>query len=339
MAHGFIDKGSRTTFVSKKELAWHRLGVTVDAMTSAECMVLAGLDFEVALAPLYSPVGEFLTVEQSKTKSLALRDTDRGLKQAIVVPNAYATYRTDTNVAFGTVGNRYEVVQNLEAFDFFDEIIGQGHAAYETAGALGNGETIFITAKLPSKLVVRKEDIDKYLLFTMSHDGSGSIKVMFTPIRVVCNNTLSAALTGREKVTIKHTKNARERLDLAPTLLGITKNASENYEKVFDRFTRVAIDDEEVENFVDKIFKFDYEELSDLSTKSLNKRNAILEYYETGVGQAGIQGTLWGAYNMVTGYLQNGVDKKAEAQFTNEFLKTNADIRANAMKELLELAK
>lgn len=346
MAHGFKNKGRDTTFVSKKELAWHRLGKVVDSMTSAECMKQAGLDFTVKLAPMVALTGEPLTRDAYRLKAETLDERkvltsldDQGNRNYFTtsdVPNSYATYRTDTNVVLGTVGNRYEIIQNIEAFDFFDEIIGQGHAQYETAGALGDGQTIFITAKLPSKLLVNKEDIDKYLLFTMSHDGTSAIKVMFTPIRVVCNNTLSAALQGNGKVVIKHTANARGRLEVAHKVLGIDKVSSEKYEEIFNRFQAVKITDKELEEFIDNVFDFEYENLKDLSTRSKNKRLDLLDYYETGVGQEGIQGTVWGAYNMVTGYLQNSKESKAEAQFKNDYFSTNLNIRTKAFNTLLE---
>lgn len=345
MAHGFINKGVNTTFVTRKELAWHRLGKTVDAMTSSECMKLAGLDFTVELAPLHAQIGLPISREDiapSKVTEIlsCKQENDSTLYYKVAnVSNTFATYRTDTNKVLGTVGNRYEIVQNIEAFDFFDSIIGEGHAKYETAGALGNGETVFITAKLPSKLIVNKEDIDKYLLFTMSHDGTSSITVMFTPIRVVCNNTLNAALASKERVTIRHTQNARTRLGIAPALLGISAEASARYEEVFSRFSVVPINDSQFGEFIDKVFDFKPGKDGELSVRSKNKRNSILEYYEVGIGQEGIQGTLWGAYNAVTGYLQNGKDIKADLQFKNEFLKSNYTTRNTAMTELLTLAK
>lgn len=333
------EKTGKYSFVTKQELAWHKCGQVVDSMTSKECMTLAGLDFEVGLAPLVALVNNPILIEESKKTDIVTK-INSTLYRSKEVEGNFATYRTDTSEVFGVVGSRYEVVQNIEAFDFFDDIIGQGHAQYETAGALGNGETIFITAKLPDHIKVKGEEIDKYLLFTMSHDGTSSIKVMFTPIRVVCNNTLTAALSEcKERITIKHTRNARQRLEIAPTLLGIDKKASEKYAEIFNRFKEVKMTDDEFTNLIDGVFGFDYEPISDLSSKAVNKRNSIIEYNEVGIGQEGITGTLWGAYNAVTGYLQNGIIKSAETQFKNEFFKTNADIRTKTMNKLLTLAK
>lgn len=347
MAHGFNDKGGNTSFVSKRELPWHSLGKVVDAMTSKECMELAGLDFTVGKAALFAGVSDKITdVEKLLYKeypviaSPKVGEFGRTYQEMREVQGNFATFRTDTNAVFGVVGSRYEIVQNIEAFEFFDSIIGEGNAAYETAGALGNGETVFITAKLPSKLLVNKEDIDKYLLFTMAHDGSGSINILFTPIRVVCNNTLSAALSARSnnRITIRHTKNYKERLDIAHELLGIVGKQSDNYEIAFNRFKEVKIDDKGLITYLDAVFGFDTKD-EELSTRSSNKRDKILEYYEVGVGQEGIQGTLWGAYNAVTGYLQNGQDvKNNDTFFKNTFMKSDVTYRNAAMQRALELS-
>lgn len=348
MAHNLYEnlRTGKVSFVSRREIPWHIKGTIVESMTSAECMKEAGLDFLVDKAPLYAGVG---------VTSLNANNIDRGSNPHIVSPidatepiayrsarevkGQFATVRTDTNTVLGIVGSRYEIIQNTEAFGFFDTIIGEGHASYETAGALGNGETVFITAKLPTKLIVNKEDIDKYLLFTMAHDGSGSIQIMFTPIRVVCNNTLSAAIAGNtNKVSIRHTKNAQSRIDEAHKILGISGEQAEKYERAFTKFSQVKISDVQLNNFIDNVFSFETNE-EDISTKANNKRDNILEYYEVGVGQEGIQGTVWGAYNAVTGYLQNTQAVRSEDTFfKNTFFKTDANIRGKAMQKALELA-
>jgi phage/plasmid-like protein (TIGR03299 family) len=341
MAHNFKNLGKNTTFVSRKELPWHRLGKVVDAMTSAEAIKLAGMDFNVALAPLYAGVSP-LTIEESFEYPTVIRDKK---KKDVILLNSrevltnFATYREDTNQIFGVVGSRYEVVQNFEAFDFFDSIIGEGHASYETAGAFGNGEKIFITAKLPSKLIVKKEDIDKYLLLTMAHDGSGSIQAMFTPIRVVCNNTLSLALaSSRNKVTIRHTKNARTKLDTAAQILGIVKKQTEDLSLIFNKFADERLTDIQIMDTIKASFNFAEDDEGRLSTRAINTLNDVLEYHEVGVGQENIRGTKWGVFNAVTGYQQNGQTyKNVETQFDSLYNKQAASIRQNTFQNLLKL--
>ena len=109
-----------------------------------------------------------------------------------------------------------------------------------TAGALGKGKRIFITAKLPNYIKVGNDDlIEQYLFFTTSHDGGGSITAAFTPVRIVCNNTLNAALRNHSNTfKIRHTANAKDRLEEAHKLMGITNQLSNQLEGVFNQGLR-----------------------------------------------------------------------------------------------------
>src|SRR5690606_31902054 len=190
MAHhiNFNEQTGKHSFFSVKEKAWHGLGQIVeDYPTSAEAIKYAGLDYTVKKRYLFT-YGDDTSPETE--------DNDCVMEWRVDVPEHFATVRTDTDEVLGVVGKDYEIVQNTEAFHFFDDLVGgNGGIKYETAGALGKGEKVFITAKLPDVLRVGKDDlIEQYLLLTTSHDGYGCIKAAFTPIRVVCNNTLNAAL-------------------------------------------------------------------------------------------------------------------------------------------------
>src|SRR5690606_14134757 len=162
--------------------------------------------------------------------------------------------RTDTDEVLGVVGNDYKIVQNTEAFTFFDAIVGGGDGIlYETAGALGNaGQRIFITAKLPDYIRVGREDlIEQYLFLTTSHDGYGSITAAFTPVRVVCNNTLNAALRSTTNcVKIRHTLGAAERLREAHKLLGITHQLAEDLGELFNHWSKIRISDPAVKRLI-----------------------------------------------------------------------------------------
>ena len=177
MAHqiNYNETKGTHSFASHSEKAWHGLGQVVDkAMTSEEAITLANLDYDVEKAPIYAGIGgEDLSYSEFKDK--------------------VATYRTDTKEVLGLVGRKYEIVQNRDAFGFFDAIIDSGEAIFETAGVLGKGERIFVTAKLPNDILVNGEPCEKYIILTNSHNGSSSIIAGFTTIRVVCNNTLQAS--------------------------------------------------------------------------------------------------------------------------------------------------
>lgn len=140
------------------------------------------------------------------------------------IANKFATVRTDNNQVLGIVGNQYEVVQNIEGFEFIDDCLGDG-IEFVKAGTYNKGERVFIAAKAPS-VEICGDEVIPYILFTNSHDGSGTVKAIFTPMRLVCSNGLMLPARGHESgiITIKipHTKNVKERLMIAKEV--VTKN-------------------------------------------------------------------------------------------------------------------
>lgn len=308
MAHNLnIQKDGSAAFFTVKEKAWHGLGKVVEsAPNSAEAIQLAGMDWEVLQAPLKAHIA-----------------LDGGKKKAIEVPGKFANYRNDTDEVLGVVGNRYEVVQNVDAFSFFDAIVGEGEAIYETAGVLGKGENIFITAKLPSYIKVGRNDlIEQYIFITNSHDGHGSITAAFTPIRIVCNNTLNAALHQNSmKVSIRHTSSAKEKLTQAHKLMGITNKLSVEMGEIFNQMTKKKIADSRVTAIIQQAlapskeaFKLMAEGSTEISPIYRNQVDAALEYafgHETQL-MPSTKGTVFGAYNAVTGYFQNVAESRSE---------------------------
>src|SRR5258706_9386499 len=236
MAHNinFNQQTEKHSFFSVQEKAWHGLGQIVqDYPTSAEAIKFAGLDYKVEKRKLFTYDNE---------NNIGNPDIDIIIPE-IEVPNFYATMRTDTEQVLGVVGKEYEIVQNADAFSFFDAIVGGDGIMYETAGALGKGERIFITAKLPDYIKVGNNDlIEKYLFLTTSHDGFGSITAAFTPIRIVCNNTLNAAFRNcSNSIKIRHTQNAKERLEEAHKVMGISNRLSGYLETTFNQWLRSGL--------------------------------------------------------------------------------------------------
>ena len=307
MAHNinFNEQTQKHSFFSVQQKAWHGLGTIVENYpTSVEALQFAGLDYRV-----------------EKRKLFTLDNADIISKS---VPDYYATIRTDNENVLGVVGKDYEVVQNTDAFNFFDSIVGGDGIQYETAGALGKGERIFITAKLPNYIKVGKDDlIEQYLFLTTSHDGFGSITAAFTPIRIVCNNTLNAALQNHSNaIKIRHTVNAKERLETAHRLMGITNKLSVELESIFNRWAKVQINDTEVKKLIQLAMVPNKEVLQniqvgkddELSTCFKNICDNSFEYAMCNPTQQleTTKGTLFGAYNAVTGYYQNVRNYKTE---------------------------
>lgn len=311
MAHNinYNEQTQKHSFFSVKEKAWHNLGQIIsDYPTSAEAIKHAGLNYIVEKRPLFTYDTENHTGDP---------DTDIIIPE-IEVPNFYATIRTDTEQVLGVVGNDYEVVQNVNAFEFFDAIVGgKDGILYETAGALGNGERIFITAKLPDYIKVGRNDlIEQYLFLTTSHDGYGSITAAFTPIRIVCQNTLNAALRNHSNsIKIRHTASANDRLKQAHSLLGITNQLANKLEEVFNHWSRIRITDSSVKRLIQVAMAPNKETLQslqngkqdELSTTYNNMVSSVMEFALTHPTQQEVttKGTLYGAYNAVSGYFQN----------------------------------
>ncbi|MBT2559867.1 DUF945 domain-containing protein [Pedobacter sp. ISL-68] len=312
MAHNlnFNDQTGKYSFFSVQQKAWHGLGQIVeDYPTSGEAIKHAGLDYEVIKAPLFTKGG---------TMSI---DNDGEIKESseILLPNNFATLRTDTNTALGVVGKDYHIVQNREAFSFFDAIVGGGEGIlYETAGALGNGERIFITAKLPDYIRVGNGDdvTEKYIFLTTSHDGSGSITAAFTPIRIVCQNTLNASLRSMSNVVrIKHTAGAKQRLEHAHKVMGLANKMSIELEGIFNQWAKVRVNDKEVKRLIqlalcpnketlEHLQKGNEDEISTVFKNTVEDAFAYAMLSDTQQMET-TKGTLFGAYNAVTGYYQN----------------------------------
>jgi len=309
MAHqlNYNQENNEHAFFSVKEKAWHGLGKIVDKYpTSAEAIQYAGLDYSVEKRPLFT----FDTDNHYGETDVIIPE--------IKVPNYYATVRTDTEDVLGVVGKDYEIVQNVDAFQFFDAIVGGGEGIlYETAGALGKGERIFITAKLPDYIRVGKDDlIEQYLFLTTTHNGLGSIMAAFTPVRVVCNNTLNAALGNHTNaIKIRHTSSANDRIRQAHTLMGISSDLSKELDSLFNHWTQVRITDKQVKKLIQIAMAPNKEVLQKLHNGvvddlSANYTNMVDKVYEYAIGSpnqqlATTEGTVFGAYNAVTGYFQN----------------------------------
>lgn len=342
MAHNinYNEQTGRYSFFSVKEKAWHGLGQIVEQYpTSEEAIKHAGLDYEVVKSPLYTNGLESIT---------DLNDLDLNHK-TLEVPNYFANIRTDNNTVLGVVGKDYHIVQNREAFNFFDAIVGGNEGIlYETAGALGNGERIFITAKLPDYIRVGNGDdvTEKYIFLTTSHDGSGSITAAFTPIRIVCQNTLNASLRNMTNVVrIKHTSGAKQRIENAHKIMGLANTLSSQLENIFNHWTTVKVTDKEVKKLIqlalcpnketfDLLKKGADDEISTMFKNTIDDAFQYAMLSDTQLMDT-TKGTLYGAYNAVTGYFQNVRNyKNDEAKLQSIVLGGTAQIKSQKAFEL-----
>jgi len=299
----FNEQTGQFSFYSVKEKAWWNGGhISEKYETSGDVLIKSQLNYPVIKRPI--------TYSFDSGNSL-VSNTD------------FFTYRGDTEQILGTgLTADYTVVQNVEAFSFFDSIAKGEGILYETAGALGNGERIFITAKLPSYIRVGKDDIiENYLFITLSHDGKSCIIAALTPTRIVCNNTLNAALRNcTNMVKIRHTPNVQEQLKEAHNVMGMVNTLTPLLDQAFNQWAKIKITDKQLQRLIQIAMAPDKETLTNIrdGKEELNSgkyRNMV--YGACGYSAVAdsqqletTKGTLFGAYNAVTGYFQNVRDYK-----------------------------
>jgi len=316
MAHNLMDNKMAYT----GERPWHGLGTHFnEPFTAQEAIDAAGLGYNVSKRPIYLDNGQ--RVEQ-----------------------AMATVNDTSGAVLGVVGNRYTVLQNQLAFGFFDRLLTEAGARYETAGALGKGERIWLMARMPGTLMpVKGDDVLPYCLLTNSHDGSGTVQVRFTLIRTVCQNTLTAAMRGsKEIINIRHTASAHNNLLVAGEIL---RDYVTHFGAMGDRLSLLAatpITDDTIDEYLIKLFGDpDAAENANASSRIQNKINAVQDHYERGMGAnlPGVKGTLWGAYNAALEWTDYEFPVKGTTDRTQSILFGAAnDFRQKAFDAAMELA-
>lgn len=301
---------------------WHKKGTVMETVPQSgeEAMRLAGLDWSVRpvhSAALYQPD---LPTNGNVLGSIQMEAAEEeGEQEKLYVVQGQDRYivREDTGRILGTVGPTYEPMQNREAFAFFDSALGAGKAQYVTAGSLKGGRVIWSLVRMPGWLRVGSGDdrIGKYLLLTTSHDGSMALWVSITPIRVVCWNTLSAAVTqaksknsskGQVMARFWHTKGLKKKMDDFGEELARIRKIYEQTEEAFNSLARYEVSTEEVEQYIELLFPI--AEDAKRPSRMENIRTSVLDRFE-GHGMGSdldtAKGTAWGLYNAVAEHVDH----------------------------------
>ena len=298
---------------------WHRLGVELPARaTAAEMIKAAGLDWDVAMTP-----------------AQGAGINKKGVASRYIISRLPRNEKED-EILLGTVTGRYEPLQNEEAFEFFDPIIGEGRACFETAGALGDGERIWALAKMPGVIhVVRDDDCMKYLLLSNRHDGQGSVMIKFTPVRVVCQNTLMLALeNGQKAFRVRHSKSMPDRLAEVGEIMRITKEVYEKGAELFKKMATVSLKPEGFRDYLDLVFpRSDSQRKQGKDPAKWDYVREVLDTRED-LQMAGVRGTLWGAYNAITrfeDYRQPDKEEAADTRLNRTWFGSGADVKLRAL--------
>ena len=277
---------------------WHQLGVKLNhPPTIREGLSKAGLNWNVYKKPTYY---EQTTMSESRKSELT---------------GHYVTVRSDTQEVLGHVSERYEVLDNIDAFAPFEVLLDYGFQL-ETAGAIEGGKKIWVLAKSPDKYLVGDDKIQPYAFLYTSHDGSAGNTFRDTAVRVVCKNTIDFALTQKStaQYALKHTRNIRANVsDLTERL----RASSGNIKKSIDDMNRM-LDYQITAPELDMYLEYSIPYLKTRFKESnpeigLFTRNTAMPVYEQMVdnfynGRGNKGETLWDAYNAITEYYTH--DKK-----------------------------
>lgn len=280
-------------YVSNEEngrfVPWHGLGTPVEeAQTSKEAIKVAGLDWKVNSNPIYTSSG-------------------------IEIPGYKANTRDIDEKVLGIVSNRYKIVQNSDAFDFTDSLIG-GDVRYETAGSLCGGKRIFLLAKLPDKKIL-DDDFDNYICFTNSHDGKGAIEACMTPTRVVCQNTLNLALSNAtRKWSTRHTGNIESKLAEAKHTLQLAEEYMNELAVVADQMANTTVTEAEVVAILDEIYPVS-EDTPDRTKRTINQKKNDFMVCMFSPDILKFKNTAWGVINAASDFSTH----VAPARLTNNY--------------------
>lgn len=316
------------------ETPWHKLGTPVEsALTAQEAIVAAGLDWNV--------------------EKVSLFHNFRGGR--IKIDDKVGVRRNTDGQILGILSPEYVPLQNIYAFNFFDAVVGEGKAIYHTAGSIRGGKKVWILAKLPDKLLVKGSDeVDKYLLLMNGHDGGLAIKMFFTPIRVVCRNTLTAAESNVKKSEMfysKHVGNVMNRIKVAQDILGLTEKFYANYLEKANYLASFQLPAPELPKLLAYSFGTsgainpeDIVKLNDFgSTRKINEMERVVALFEgegKGLNTAGIKGTGWAAYNAIVEHLDYAKEFRGADAESNRLEATwmgrNQAIKTRAMQYLLK---
>jgi len=308
MAHNLeFNELTETHSLFTTKTAWHGLGQKVDgAQTSEEAIKLANLDFNVEKRELWTPLFSDQT------------------SPMMGVPNKYATVRTDLNNVLGVVGKNYTVLQNKDAFKFVDDLVGSKSAIFESAGVLYNGEKVFLTCKLPEKMVVGNDVAECFFFLHNSHDGSRSVEIAFSTVFIVCENTLNMALkSAKRKQKVKHTSNILTGLFDAAGIMGITRERIQRDQEIFERMAKVNLNDDQIKKLITLAIYPEKEQINpeDYSKRFENIMEDAFEYITANSSQIIPErnGTLWGFVQGVNG-LANHKKYKTESDKLNSIM-------------------
>lgn len=327
MAHELDSTNGIVSFADSRTDAWHQLGQQVGHLMTAE-EVLA----EAYLADWNVRKNDLFTVGEDGSP--------------VKIEDRKATVRTNPITGetdyLGVVGHGYKVIQNEESTAFLNALVDESGAHFETAGALRGGRGTFVTLRLPNYMRFnvpgsdKTDDMDLYIAALNSHDGSASYKVITTPVRIVCANTESAALSQAKSTwAVRHTTNALNAIEEARQSLSIAFTYADAFAEEMQKLIECEVDEQEAERLINSVFMV--EEAETERQRNLRQDHAAGVMIGLNLETVrGFENTRYGLYNAVTEYIDHRIELGGErgAPAAKALWGAYADIKSRAFQTL-----
>ncbi|MBT9138455.1 MAG: hypothetical protein DDT31_01018 [Syntrophomonadaceae bacterium] len=297
---------------------------TDSPVSTAEAIEAAGLDFHVQQSPLQAVVTPIIPE--------GVDIADAPASQVVQIAGQFANVRTDNNTVLGIVTERYKVLQNREAFAWFDTLIFKGQAQIVAAGSFENGSIIYVVAKLPGRDIVGGvgDILERYVILTHSHDGSKGINITPLTLRLVCMNGLQLPVKG-ETLNIRHTTSMDDRMLEAGEAIRAVTESFDKYREVFNAMAETKVSNEQADKFFTDFLGIE-------NQRNREAHSLIRQAYLTGPGAEleSARGTVFGLVNAATYYnnslkLAGGKTKTAEGWAKAAYTSNGSVYRANEL--------
>ncbi len=318
MAHLIENTNGKAEIAYAGQTPWHGLGQQLTANASIDVWRKeAGLDWEARLSPVvYTTDGQIYSE----------------------MPNQNVIYRSDTSAPLGVVTNRYKVHQPADVLDFFNTLVQSAGFTLEVAGAIKGGKRIWALANVNREAVVLQDDaVRGYLLLSTSFDGTSATVGQFTSIRVVCNNTLSAADREDSLSRVNITHGASFDSSLMRDKLGLVVGGFDGMMDNYRRLARQGVSSEYVKQFTNELFPAAYNQQTNTFKESRGFKR-VLELFDgagMGANSYGVYGTKWGLLNAVTQYIDHERGHNVDTRMNNAWFGNGDRLKTQAEELLL----
>lgn len=322
MAHELEIVNGEASMAYVGKTPWHGLGKRVPADVSPEQMLdAAGLNWDVEKVPMFYDVGSGPVL----TKSRALiRSTDKKLLTVI--------------------NDSWNPVQNREAFEFFNDFVSAGDMEMHTAGSLRDGRMVWAMAQIKESFELFGGDrVEGYLLFSNPHEFGRSIDIRFTPVRVVCNNTLTLALDEHAKHAVKVNHRSQFDGDRVKETLGIAKDRLARYKEQAQFLGQRKYKKESIIEYFNRVFpsmtkdEFKKQEINKAPiSRQAEEAMAVLH---TQPGARFAEGSWWQAFNTVTYMADHKLGRSQDSRLSSSWYGLNRAKKEKALELALEYAE